>query len=558
MSSLYSQLSVLKDDEDFFLNSRTNKTIKEIQKELNITIDEAMVLSIIMSYQIQDTYSTSFDSLKKDFKLQSDEYLKYLNIAYKLEKKGFIALAEERRRGRSSRISPEFNVDDMIFNKLIFGYDYLDDVDFSDIYSVVKIIAELIYKKDDKKLTEFRLVSEANRVFDKLDIKEEFTKAILKYSTKEKLLLMYLIYEYIDGNSGERANRICEIFFDDLSHRARYLESILKEELDIFKDKLVQLEERSGLFDSSTDIQLTPKAIALLLQSKDKNKKQELKAQFTKHIKFNSLKKEIFLDERVARDINQLKDVCSSKNFNKIVKDLKKANLPSGIVSIFYGFAGTGKTASVYEIAKLTKRDVLQVDISSIQSKWVGESEKNTKAIFDEYYKACEILKSKPILLFNEADAIISKRLDVNDAVSQMNNTMQNILLEELENFDGIFMATPSLIDNMDDAFSRRFLNKIKFDRPTAKTREHIWKSKLPELEDKIYEKLSKYDLSGGQIENVTRKYLINKILNQKEFDFDEILEYIKEEISFKNDVFKMKNEEELINTELLEIFRIV
>ncbi|WNL13297.1 ATP-binding protein [Aliarcobacter cryaerophilus] len=541
MSSLYSQLSVLKDDEDFFLNSRTNKTIKEIQKELNITIDEAMVLSIIMSYQIQDTYSTSFDSLKKDFKLQSDEYLKYLNIAYKLEKKGFIALAEERRRGRSSRISPEFNVDDMIFNKLILGYDYLDDVDFSDIYSVVKIIAELIYKKDDKKLTEFRLVSEANRVFDKLDIKEEFTKAILKYSTKEKLLLMYLIYEYIDGNSGERANRICEIFFDDLSHRARYLESILKEELDIFKDKLVQLEERSGLFDSSTDIQLTPKAIALLLQSKDKNKKQEFKAQFTKHIKFNTLKKEIFLDERVARDINQLKDVCSSKNFNKIVKDLKKANLPSGIVSIFYGFAGTGKTASVYEIAKLTKRDVLQVDISSIQSKWVGESEKNTKAIFDEYYKACEILKSKPILLFNEADAIISKRLDVNDAVSQMNNTMQNILLEELENFDGIFMATTNLIDNMDDAFSRRFLNKIKFDRPTAKTREHIWKSKLPELEYKIYEKLSKYDLSGGQIENVTRKYLINKILNQKGFDFDEILEYIKEEISFKNDDNSLK-----------------
>ncbi|MCT7509331.1 ATP-binding protein [Aliarcobacter cryaerophilus] len=541
MSSLYSQLSLLKDDEDFFLNSRTNKTIKEIQKELNITIDEAMVLSIIMSYQIQDTYSTSFDTLKKDFKLQSDEYLKYLNIAYKLEKKGFIALAEERRRGRSSRISPEFNVDDMIFNKLILGYDYLDDVDFSDIYSVVKIIAELIYKKDDKKLTEFRLVSEANRVFDKLDIKEEFTKAILKYSTKEKLLLMYLIYEYIDGNSGERANRICEIFFDDLSHRARYLESILKEELDIFKDKLVQLEERSGLFDSSTDIQLTPKAIALLLQSKDKNKKQEFKAQFTKHIKFNTLKKEIFLDERVARDINQLKDVCSSKNFNKIVKDLKKANLPSGIVSIFYGFAGTGKTASVYEIAKLTKRDVLQVDISSIQSKWVGESEKNTKAIFDEYYKACEILKSKPILLFNEADAIISKRLDLNDTVSQMNNTMQNILLEELENFDGIFMATTNLIDNMDDAFSRRFLNKIKFDRPTAKTREHIWKSKLPELEYKIYEKLSKYDLSGGQIENVTRKYLINKILNQKEFDFDEVLEYIKEEISFKKDDNSLK-----------------
>ena len=355
---------------------------------------------------------------------------------------------------------------------------------------------------------------------------------------------MYLIYEYIDGNSGERANRICEMFFDELSLRARYLEVILKEELHIFKDKLVRLDERSSLFDSSTDIQLTSKAISILLKSKDKTKKREFKSNFTKHIKYSSLKNEIYLDEKIAKDINQLKDVCESKNFNKIIKDLKKANLPSGIVSIFYGFPGTGKTASVYEIAKLTKRDVLQVDISSIQSKWVGESEKNTKAIFDEYKRACTILKSKPILLFNEADAIISKRLDVTDAVGQMNNTMQNILLEELENFDGIFMATTNLIDNMDDAFSRRFLNKIKFDKPTAKTRMFIWKLKLNDLDDSTYTKLSSYDLSGGQIENVSRKYLINKILNQKEFDYQEILEYVKEEIEFKktdeNSIAKM------------------
>jgi AAA+ superfamily predicted ATPase len=540
MQSLYSKLSILKDDESFFSNSRKNSTIKQIQKELNLSIDEAVILSIIMSYQIQDSYSTDFSDIKKDFKLENDDYLKYLNVAYKLEKKGLIASAE-RRRGRNSRISPQFNVDDMIFNKLILGYDYLNDVNFSDIYSVVNVIANLIEKKDDKKLTEYRLITEASRVFEKLDVKEEFAKAIAKYSIKEKLILMHLIFEYIDGNSGERVNRLCEIFFDDLSNRAKYLEALLKQELDIFKDKLVKLEEKTNFFDSSADVELTPKAIALLLQTKDKSKKREFKSQFTKHIKYDSLKKEIFLDERVARDINQLKSVCSSKNFNKIVKDLKKANLPSGIVSIFYGFPGTGKTASVYEIAKLTKRDVLQVDISSIQSKWVGESEKNTKAIFEEYYRACEILKTKPILLFNEADALISKRLDVNDAVGQMNNTMQNILLEELENFNGIFIATTNLIDNMDDAFSRRFLNKIKFDRPTAKTREHIWKSKLPELENSIYEKLSKYDLSGGQIENVTRKYLINKILNQKEFNYDEVLEYIKEETSFKKDDNSLK-----------------
>ncbi len=534
MQSLYSKLTILKDDEDFFKNSKRNSVIKQLQKELKLSVEEATIFSIIMSYQINSSYASEFSKIKDDFKLENEDYLKYLNIAYKLEKKGFIALAEERRRGRSSRISPEFNVDDMIFNKLILGFDYLDEVDFSDIYSVVNVIEQLFEKKDDNKLTENRFYDEANRVFEKMEKNKEFTQIINKYSVNEKLILLHLVYEYIDGNTGERANKFCESFFDNLSSRAKYLEKILKEELDIFKDKLVKLEERSGFLDSSADIELTPKAISLLLQSKDKTKKLEFKAHFTKHIKFNSLKKEIFLDERIAKDINQLKNVCSSKSFNKIIKDLKKANLPSGIVSIFYGFPGTGKTASVYEIAKLTKRDVLQVDISSIQSKWVGESEKNTKAIFDEYKRACEILKSKPILLFNEADAIISKRLDVTSAVGQMNNTMQNILLEELENFEGIFMATTNLIDNMDDAFSRRFLNKIKFDRPTAKTRAYIWKSKLKDLDDNTYEKLSTYDLSGGQIENVSRKYLINKILNQKEFDYNELLNYIKEEIEFK------------------------
>ena len=533
MSSLYSKLSILKNDENFFSSSKKNSVIKQLQKELKLTLEETTIFSIIMSYQLNSTYAIEFLGIKDDFKLSDDTYLNYLNIAYKLEKKGLISITE-KRRGRTSRLNPEFNIDDMIFNKLILGFDYLDEVDFSDIYSVVNVIEQLFQKKDDNKLTENRFYDEANRVFEKMEKNKEFTQIINKYSVNEKLILLHLVYEYIDGNNGERANSICETFFDNLSSRAKYLESILKSELNIFKDKLVKIEERSGFLDSSADIELTPKAIALLLQSKDKTKKLEFKAHFTKHIKFNSLKKEIFLDERIAKDINQLKNVCSSKSFNKIIKDLKKANLPSGIVSIFYGFPGTGKTASVYEIAKLTKRDVLQVDISSIQSKWVGESEKNTKAIFDEYKRACEILKSKPILLFNEADALISKRLDVTSAVGQMNNTMQNILLEELENFEGIFMATTNLIDNMDDAFSRRFLNKIRFDRPTAKTRAYIWKSKLKDLEDKTYEKLSTYDLSGGQIENVSRKYLINKILNQKEFDYNEILNYIKEEIEFK------------------------
>ncbi len=84
-----------------------------------------------MSYQLDSSYPSEFSIIKNDFKLANEEYLKYLNIAYKLEKKGFLSLAEKRRR--TSKINPEFHIDDMIFNKLILGFDYLDEVDFSNI-----------------------------------------------------------------------------------------------------------------------------------------------------------------------------------------------------------------------------------------------------------------------------------------------------------------------------------------------------------------------------------------------------------------------------------------
>ena len=127
MSSLYSKLSILKDDENFFVNHKKLTVIKQIQKDLNLNIEESTIFSIMMSYQISADYAFDFSKIKDDFKLQDDEYLKYLNIAYKLEKKGLLSLYE-RRNNRASRLRPEFNIDDMIFNKLILGLKILIEI----------------------------------------------------------------------------------------------------------------------------------------------------------------------------------------------------------------------------------------------------------------------------------------------------------------------------------------------------------------------------------------------------------------------------------------------
>ena len=121
-----------------------------------------------------------------------------------------------------------------------------------------------------------------------------------------------------------------------------------------------------------------------------------------------------------------------------------------------------------------------------------------------------------PILLFNEADALLGTRMNgAQSAVDKMENTLQNIILQEMEDLDGILIATTNLTCNLDTAFSRRFLYKIRFDKPTIEARQHIWHEMIPELSDTESMSLAKsYEFSGGQIENIARKYAINCILH--------------------------------------------
>jgi SpoVK/Ycf46/Vps4 family AAA+-type ATPase len=112
---------------------------------------------------------------------------------------------------------------------------------------------------------------------------------------------------------------------------------------------------------------------------------------------------------------------------------------------------------------------------------------------------------------------------------------MQNIILEELENLKGILIATTNLAVNMDKAFDRRFLFKVEFKNPDEVTRVKLWKSMLPELNEKDRMVLGRqFKLSGGQIENITRKYLLDKAIFDKKLHIDDMVKYCKEEVPEK------------------------
>ena len=229
--------------------------------------------------------------------------------------------------------------------------------------------------------------------------------------------------------------------------------------------------------------------------------------------------KSLFYPTKTARQISELEDLLMPEKFVRVQDSLVAHGMRKGFACLFYGAPGTGKTETVLQLARKTGRAIMQVDMSEMRDKFVGESEKNVKAIFTRYRRLCSESDLTPILLLNEADALLSVRLtNVEHSVDQMVNTMQNIILQEMENLDGILIATTNLTQNLDAAFDRRFLYKIEFKKPTAEESRHIWQAMLPSLDEASARSLAtQYDFSGGQIENIARKQVVSNILRDSE-----------------------------------------
>jgi len=243
--------------------------------------------------------------------------------------------------------------------------------------------------------------------------------------------------------------------------------------------------------------------------------------------------KSLFFNTSEQEQIERLTSLLSTETLPSIQKRLEEQGMRKGFACLFYGAPGTGKTETVLQIARQTGRDLMQVDIAGLRDKWVGESEKNIKEVFARYRRLCQNSEVMPILFFNEADAIINKRTEnVEHSVDKMDNAMQNIILQEIEDLDGILIATTNLTSNLDKAFERRFLYKVEFHKPDTDVKTKIWRSMLKDISaDDARQLASHFDFSGGQIENIARKRTVEYILSGKFASLDEIEGYCRAEL---------------------------
>lgn len=328
---------------------------------------------------------------------------------------------------------------------------------------------------------------------------------------------------------------------DDFTNHKRetfnYFSSFLEGKTKLNLLDLVQKDKTE--FGNRHRIQLSSKAVKMLrdmegisfIQKGSKNDKLIYPDKIQKtSLFYNPLEQQLL--EPVVKSMSQ-------RSFFHLQKRLKTNNMPVGVSTLLYGASGTGKTETVYQIAKKYNRPIYKVEISETKSMWFGESQKLVKKIFTDYYEFKKEEKICPILLFNEADAVIGKRkMAGSSSVSDTENAIQNVLLEELENFDGILFATSNLVNNLDPAFERRFLFKIKFDAPSIENASKIWKNKLPSItvKEALY-LANNYQFSGGEMGNIARKCIMEEVVLGNKLTFEKIITFCNSEKWEKNAV---------------------
>ncbi|HBB32868.1 MAG TPA: ATPase [Cyanobacteria bacterium UBA9273] len=171
-----------------------------------------------------------------------------------------------------------------------------------------------------------------------------------------------------------------------------------------------------------------------------------------------------------------------------------------GISALFSGASGTGKTMAAEVLAKELRLDLYRIDLSAVVSKYIGETEKNLRRIFD----AAET--GGAILLFDEADALFGKRTQVKDSHDRHANVEVSYLLQRMEAYQGLAILTTNLKESLDQAFLRRIRFSIKFPFPDGSARVQIWQRIFPErtpTKKLDFNKLGNLNVAGGNIRNI-------------------------------------------------------
>ena len=490
---------------------KADKYIKYVSEKLDLTKEQSIMMALFIDNS--DDEHIKISDFGEFLECRTTKLIRYMSDIDVLEKRDLVRCCRQKHSGITYRVPMEvveaFKKNEKFVPKDCSGLSCIE------LFGEIETLLE---SRGGKELTYDALVEKMHHLFDN-------NKQLLyvqkvrsyDYDTDDEMMLILFSHLFVNNSDDNIRYYDMDFLYDD-NRKWRIVKSSLdKENHVLLREHLIEYNNSDGFVDRES-FRMTEQAkrelfSELSLASLRKNAKRRDVV-----LSEDIAPKKLFYGDKISTQIAELGKLLEEEHFNQIRSRMKDSGFRCGFTCLFYGEPGTGKTESVLQLARQTGRDIIQVNISQIKSMWVGESEKNIKQLFDDYRAKVKDSERTPILLFNEADAIINKRQEgAERAVDKMENSIQNIILQEMETLDGILIATTNLVQNMDKAFERRFLYKIRFEKPTIEARMNMWHEMIPALNEEDSRALaSKYNFSGGQIENIARHYTISNILHGK------------------------------------------
>ena len=500
-----SECCELRDDS---LYVETEEAFDYVAKKLNLTHKQVLALALTVNF-CSDQRIEMVDYCRH-LHCSSFRFLPYMKELDVLADKGFIVC--NRSNSRPTYRIPYYVLEALNDNRNIDTND-IKELDCHELFEQFDGIFEMLGSQE----MTLRGATKKIQALMENNPTLTFCQFINTFNLNDDdlLLLVYFAHAYVN-NHDDRINLMeLRTMFKDRHISRTICNELSKGSHTLIKQNLVEYCLDDG-FANRSFFHLTVSAKRAMLSELGMELKDEDTQRQGLTLHEQIVEKSMYYDEQTHIQIDELERLLSEDNYQDIRSRLKEKGFRCGFACLFYGAPGTGKTETVLQLARKTGRDIMQVNVTEIRSKWVGDSEKNVKALFDNYRRKVRDCRQTPILLFNEADAVLGVRREGAEyAVDKMENAIQNIILQEMETLQGIMIATTNLTGNLDKAFERRFLYKIKFEKPSIEAKRSIWRSMLPELDEHQAQELAeRYEFSGGQIENIARKKAVDDIIN--------------------------------------------
>lgn len=380
---------------------KASKYIKYVSEKLGLTKEQSVMLSLFVNRS--DDNRIHISELSTDVKCSTIRILQYMNDIDELEKRELICCCRDK-----SRITYRVPFD--VIEALRHDEKYIPkkytDLTCQELFGILEDIFEL---RSDNEITYETMSHKINSLLEDnshLNFVSELD-CLFPDDGDEKFLFLLFCHLCVNNGDDNIGYHDLDFLYDDKREWNRTKSELSRGTHLLFNLKVIEYNNDDGMVDRES-FRMTSEAKSGLLSELNLRGKTKSDSGL---IKCNEIvEKKLFYGLNIQSQIDELGGLLSEGHYHEIHARMKESGFRCGFTCLFYGAPGTGKTETVLQLARQTGRDIMQVDVSRIKSCWVGESEKNIKSLFDAYREKVKKSVITPILLFNEADAIINKR----------------------------------------------------------------------------------------------------------------------------------------------------